>query len=187
MDSPLHLSLEELPDSDALEREKRAIQENLAAQGSRIGRLHWVLTRDTALTGLKDCLGKLDAFEWLAKGWCTASELHELARQTAADPTAEKELALGEHPLTIVLHPVVTIHCDPLTLPALRFTLTLKAKVECAVLIVRGGKLAAIEAAKLTPSATLSYRDSELKKFEYDPMEIGRPYNFANGGLPIAA
>lgn len=186
MADSVSLSLEELPDSESLEREKRAIQQKLAEQGSRIARLHWTLTRDTALAGLKDCLGKLDALECLAKGWATASELRALARQTATDPTAERELALGGHPLTVVVHPVVTIHCDPIALPALRFTLTLKAMVDCAVLIVRGGKLAAIEAAKLTPSATLSYEDTELKTFKYEPIDLARPHAFPNGGLAIA-
>jgi hypothetical protein len=33
MDNELHVTLEELPDREALEREKRAIQETLARQG----------------------------------------------------------------------------------------------------------------------------------------------------------
>lgn len=187
MDNSVHLSLEELPNSESLEQKKRVIQDKLAEQGSRIAKLHWTLTRETALFGLKDCLGKLDAFEWLAKGWCTANELRELARQTAGDPNAEKELPLAKHPLTVVVHPVVTIRCDPIELPPLRFTLELVAQVESAVLLIRGGKLAAIEAVTLTPSATLSYEDAELKTLEFKKIELGRPYMFANGGLEIAA
>ena len=187
MDDSVQVSLEELPDGESLEQKKRVIQDKLTAQGSRIARLHWTLTRDTALAGLTDCLSKLDAFEWLAKGWCTANELRDLARQTAGDPNAEKELPLAKHPLTVVMHPVVTIHCDPIALPPLRFTLKLDAQVESAVLIIRGGKLAAIEAATLTPSATLSYEDAELKTLEFKKIELGRPYMFANGGLAIAA
>jgi hypothetical protein len=80
---------------------------------------------------------------------------------------------------------VVTIHCDPIALPALRFTVTFDAAVDCAVLIIRGGKLAAIEAAKLHPSATPSHGDHELKKLSLKPIEISRPYEFADGGLTI--
>ncbi|HKC03724.1 MAG TPA: hypothetical protein VKC17_10520 [Sphingomicrobium sp.] len=187
MDNSVHLYLEELPDSESLEEKKRVIQDKLTNEGSRIAKLHWTLTRETALSGLRDCLRKLDAFEWLAKGWCTANELRDLAKQTAGDPNAEKELPLAKHPLTVVVHPVVTIHCDPIALPPLRFTLELVAQIESAVLLIRGGKLAAIEAATLTPSATLSYEDAELKKLEYKQIVLGRPYMFANGGLAIAA
>lgn len=185
MDSPLQLSLEELPNSDALEEHKQAIQTELMEQGSRIAKMHWSLTRDTALEGLRDCLGKLDALEWFAKAWGTANELRKLARETADDPDAEKELALAKHPLTVTLHPVITIHCDPIALPALRFTLALEAAVDCAVLIVRGGKLSGIEAAKMTPSAILSYGDHELNRLHGKEVELGRPYVFADGGLTI--
>jgi hypothetical protein len=185
MDSELQISLEELPDSEALEREKRAIQATLAEQGSRIGKLHWALTRDTALRGLQECLGQLNPVDCIAKGWSTATQVRELARQTAGNPDAEKELPLAKHSLSVAVHPLVTIHCDPIVLPTLRFTLTFDALVECAVLIIRGGKLAAIEAAQVRPSATLSYEDHELKRLELEPIEIVRPYQFADGGLTI--
>jgi hypothetical protein len=185
MDSALDLRLEELPDSDALEREKAAIQATLIDGGSRIAKLHWALARDTALAGLKDCLGKLDALECFAKAWGTAAQLRKLALETANDPEAERDLALGEHPLTAVIHPVVTIRCDPIALPPLRFTLTLTADVQCVVLIVRGGKLHAIEAATMTPSARLSYAEHELGHFDCKPVKLGAPHVFADGGLTI--
>ncbi|HET7708552.1 MAG TPA: hypothetical protein VFK50_03340 [Sphingomicrobium sp.] len=185
MDSELQVSLAELPDGEALDREKRAIQTTLAEQGSRIGRLHWALTRDTALRGLRDCLGNLNPVDCIARGWSTANQVQDLARQTADDPNAEKELPLAKHALSVAVHPLVTIHCDPIALPTLRFTLTIDATVECAVLIIRGGKLAAIEAAQIRPSATLSYGDHELKRIMLKPIEIVRPSQFAGGGLTV--
>lgn len=185
MDSELQISLEELPDSEALDREKRAIQATLAEQGSRIGRLHWALTRDTALRGLQECLGQLNPVDCIARGWSTAAQVRDLARQTAANPDAEKELPLARHSLSVAVHPLVTIHCDPIALPTLRFTLMFDAVVECAVLVIRGGKLAAIEAAQVEPSATLSFGDQELNRLKLKPIEITRPYQFADGGLTI--
>ncbi|WP_028969164.1 hypothetical protein [Sphingomonas sp. URHD0057] len=186
MDSPASVTLEELPDSETLEKEAQAIQDKLAEGGSRIARVHWGLTQKTVLNGLKDCLGKIDPIEWIGKGWGTAIEVQELARQTAGKPDAEKELPLAKHKFPVVLHPIVTIHCDPIMLPPLTFTLTFEAKVDSAVLIIRGGRLAAIEAAKMSASATLSYDKRELKKIELDPVPLCRPYEFANGGLVIA-
>jgi hypothetical protein len=180
------VSLEELPDIETLELEKQAIQEKLAEEGSRIARLNWALARETAVSGLKDCLGKIDPIEWIGKGWGTALEVQKLARQTAGDPRAEKTLPLAKHTLPVVLHPIVTIHCDPIELPPLRFTLTLKAVVDSAVLIIRGGRLAAIDAAKMTASATLSYGDRDLKTVKLDPIPLCRPHEFADGGLVIA-
>jgi hypothetical protein len=185
MDNEFRLSLEELPDSAALDSEKRAIQEKLTEQGSRLAKLHWALVRDTACTGLRNCLAELDPIECIARGWATATEIRTLAKQTAANPGLEKELALASHTLTVAVHPLVTIHCDPIALPTLRFTLTIDATVECAVLIIRDGKLAAIEAAQVKPSATLSYADREIKKLKLEPIEISRPYQFADGGLEI--
>jgi len=186
MDSPVSVTLEELPDSETLEKEKEAIQATLAEQGSVIAKLNWTLAREAALNGLQGCLREIEPIEWIGKGWGTAIEVRDLARETAGDPDAKKELPLAKHTFPVVLHPIVTIHCDPIVLPELKFTLTLKAKVDCAVLIIRGGKLAGIEGAKMGASATLSYGDRDLKEIDLDPIPLGRPYNFKNGGLVIA-
>ena len=74
---------------------------------------------------------------------------------------------------------------DPIALPPLRFTLVLKAAVESAILIVRGGKLHSIEGGRMKPSATLSYGDRELRHFDCDPIDIKPPHVFADGGLNI--
>ena len=185
MDNSLQLRLEELPSVEALEDKKDAIQAKLTEEGSRIAKLHWKLARDTAVSGLKDCLEKLDPIECFAKVWGTATKLRELARKTANDPDATEKLALGEHPLTVTLHPIVTIHCDPIELPPLRFTLALKAAVECAVLIVKGGKLHSIEGGRMTPSAKLSYGDRLIREFTGEKISIKPPHVFADGGLNI--
>jgi hypothetical protein len=152
-----------------------------------MARLHWALVRDTALNGLQKCLGEIDPVECVAKAWATAAEVRALAKETAADPRLEKELSLAGHKLSVELYPLVTIHCDPIALPTLRFTLKLDAAIDCAVLIIRGGKLAALEAAKMRSSATLSFCERDLKKLSMEPIEISHPYEFADGGLEIMA
>src|SRR6476619_2120752 len=172
MDSPAIVTLEEMPDAETLEKEKQAIQQKLAEEGSRIARLNWALAKETAVTGLKDCLGKINPIECIAKAWGTAIEVQDLARETAGKPDAERPLPLGKHTLPVVVHPIVTLHCDPIVLPPLKFTLTLKAMVDSVVLIIRGGRLAALEGAKMTASATLSYGDRELKEIKLDPVTL---------------
>ena len=187
MDDSVQISLEELPDAEALERDRDAIQAELAKKRSRIAELYWGLSRDTAVGGLRDCLSSVDPLACFAKAWATANKLRELARETAGDPRATRPLPLAKHSLPpVTLHPIVTIHCDPISLPPLRFTLQLKAEVDCAVLIVRGGKLAAIEAATIKPTATLSYGTTELKSCSLKTIDFRQPaYEFANGGLEI--
>jgi hypothetical protein len=185
MDNRFKLELEGMPDGEALEKERQAIQEALAAQGSRMARLHWALVRDTALSGLQKCLGEIDPIECIGKAWATAADIRKLAKETAANPGLEKELSLAGHSLSTELHPLVTIHCEPIELPTLRFTLKLDAAIECAVLIISAGKLVAVEAAKVRPSATLSFAERELKKLSVKPIDISRPYEFADGGLTI--
>jgi|tagenome__1003787_1003787.scaffolds.fasta_scaffold20704625_2 hypothetical protein len=186
MDSPITATLKELPDADSLEREKEAIQAKLAEGGSRIALLNWKLAQDTALAGLTDCLAAINPIEWIAKGWGTALEVQELARQTAGKPDAEKPLPLAKHTIPVTLHPIVTIHCDPIVLPPLEFELKIEAKVETAVLIIRGGRLAAVEGAKMSATATLNYGKHELKKIELDPVSLCGHHEFANGGLVLA-
>ncbi len=186
MDSPASVTLEELPDSETLEREKEAIQAKLAEGGSIVAKLNWTLAREAALSGLHGCLREIEPMEWVGKAWGTALQVRDLARETAGNPKAEKELPLAKHTFPVVLHPIVTIHCDPIVLPPLKFTLTLKAKVDCAVLLIRGGRLAAINGVKMGASATLSYADRDLKEIDLDPVPLCKPYNFKDGGLVIA-
>ena len=185
MDNQFQIALEEFPDGAALEAEKQAIQEALTRQGSRIAKLHWALVRDTALNGLRNCLEGLDPVECIARGWSTAVEIRNLGKLTRATPGLEKELALAKHVMSVAVHPLVTIHCDPIALPTLRFTLQMDAAVEGAVLLIRDGKVAALEAAQMRPSATLSYSDREIKKLKMKPIEFSTPYHFADGGLEI--
>lgn len=185
MADSVEISLEELPDEQALEKDREAIQAELAKKRSRIAELYWGLSRDTAVEGLRNCLSTLDPLTCFAKVWATANKLRELARETQGDPQASRALPLASHTLPVTLHPIIAIHCDPIELPPLKFTLELKAVVDCAVLIVKGGKLVAIEKAKMTPSATLSYETTELKSCKLKPIEVDQPYEFANGGLTI--
>lgn len=185
MADSIEISLEELPDEQALEKDREAIQAELTKDKSRIAELYWSLTRGTAVEGLKDSLSTVDPLQCFAKAWATTNKLRELARETEHDPQATRPLPLAKHSFPVTLHPIVTIHCDPIKLPPLRFTLELKADIDCAVLIVKGGKLAAIEAATIKPTATLSYEKTELKKCELRTIDVGQPYELPNGGITI--
>ena len=67
MDDSVQISLEELPDAEALERDRDAIQAELAKKRSRIAELYWGLSRDTAVDGLRDCLSSVDPLACFAK------------------------------------------------------------------------------------------------------------------------
>ena len=185
MPSPVQLSLKELASAEALDHARQHIQNKLAEDGSRLASLNWQMMRNATRTALADALSKLDVLEYVAAAWCTAAELQEKARKTLNAPGTEDTLTLAKHDPSAVLHPVVKIKCGPVEFPALTFKLELGAAVECAVLVVAEGKLAAIEAGSFKPFARLSYKDNELNKLDADEVPITRRYHFPNGGIPI--
>lgn len=183
--SPVQLSLEELPTEEALDQARSEIQKKLSEEGSRLAQLNWKIMRNAAGKALRDALGKLDLLEYVAGAWCTAVELQQIAKKTLKAPGTEDTLALAEHEPSVTLHPVVSIQCGPVKFPALTFDLELGAAVECAVLVVAEGKLAAIETGSFTPFATLSYKDHELNKMKGHEVSITRRYKFPKGGISI--
>jgi hypothetical protein len=130
-------------------------------------------------------LAKFDWIGGLGGLWCKASKLRELAIQTKAAPGTEEPLTLAQHSLSLDLHPVVTMRCGPIKLPPVRFTIRLEALVETAILIVAEGRLAALEAAILTPSADLYYGEQHLSQLAERKIPITQRYTFSGGGLDI--
>lgn len=185
MDSPFLISLEELPDEESLERARDEAQDELAETGSRIARMRWPLLRDAAVNCMRTGLSQVDPFALLAGAWCTASEIRALAARTKAAPGSKEPYPLGQHQLAASVHPVVTLRCGPLIFPGLRFTVTVEGLVECAVLIIANGRLAAIEALSLTPAAALSFGDKELNRIAGQAVPFSEPFIFSNGGLAI--
>jgi hypothetical protein len=185
MPGPVQLSLEELPSADALDNARDQIQGTLAETGSRLAQMNWHIMRNAAGKSLGEALGKLDVLEYVAGAWCTALELREMARKTLKAPGTEDTLSLAEHDPSVLLHPVVKIKCGPVEFPALTFELKLGAAVECAVLVVAEGKLAAIETGTFKPFATLSYGNHELNKVNGEEVWITRRYSFPRGGITI--
>lgn len=185
MFSPVQLSLEELPSADALDKARGEIQGRLAENGSRLAQLNWQIMRNAAGGALQKALGKLDVLDQIAGAWCTAVELQELAQKTLNEPGEGPPLSLLEHDPSVDLHPVIKIKCGPVEFPALTFDLRLGASVECVVLIVSAGKLAAIETGSFTPFAQLSYGDHVLKRLDGKEQPITERYNFPNGGISI--
>lgn len=184
MDSPLHLYLEELPHEEALERARDEAQEKLSEEGSGLARMKWPMLRDAAAGCMKAKLGQMDPLTALAGAWCTAAEIQQLAAETKA-AGSEKPYPLGKHKLSGKLHPVVTLRCGPLSLPALTFTVTIDGMVDCAILIIRQGWLAGFEGLSITPSAALSYGTQELKRIGGNPVPLVPTYAFADGGIEI--
>ena len=185
MFSPVQLSLEELPNSEALDKARSEIQGRLAEGGSRLAQLNWQLFRNAAGRALQKEFRKLDVLDEIAGAWCTFAQLQELAQQTLNAPGKEEPLPLLEHDPSVDLHPVIKIKCGPVEFPALTFGLRLGVSVECVVLIVAGGKLAAIEAGSFTPFAQLSYGDHMLKRLDGNEQPITKRYNLPNGGIII--
>lgn len=185
LQSPVQLSLKELPTEKALDEARGEIQDKLSQGGSRLANLNWKIMRNAAGGALQDALSKLDLMDYLAGAWCTATELRDIARKTRAAPGTEDTVALAEHAPSVTLHPVVKIKCGPVELPALTFEVKLGAAVECAVLVVAEGKLAGIETGSFKPFAQLFYNKREINKLSGKEVSITSRYKFPNGGISI--
>jgi hypothetical protein len=185
MDSPFLISLDDLPDEESLERARDEAQDELAESGSRLARTKWPLLRDAAANCMKTGLSQVDPFALLAGAWCTAAEIRALAAETRAAPGSKEPYPLGKHKLAASVHPVVTLRCGPLIFPGLRFTVTVEGLVDCAILIIANGRLAAVEALSLTPAAVLSYGSKELNRIEGEALPLSDPFVFSDGGLAI--
>jgi hypothetical protein len=186
MDSELHIQLEELPDADAVETAREAIQKTLAEGGSTLASLQWDMFQPQITKALRDALANYDWLNALAGVWCTASQLRKLAEETK-DAGTSKPYPIGAHPLALDLHPVVSLRCGPIAFPALRFTVKLVAEVQCAILIISAGRLRAVDATELSLSATLFYGAHRLGKLASRKVALTSPHSLPGEGWPIVA
>jgi hypothetical protein len=182
--------IDDLPDAQAFSERSAEIEQQVGQTVDRsrglIAAVGWDAVRDTAFRKLTESLGAEDReawFVWLAKAWTLSSKLRAAGKETLGDETAEKVIPLKSHPLAHTVHPVVTLVCGPLTIP-LTFDLELKGAIDLADLVVRGGRLVAVQGARLTPSAALSYREVPLGKKAGKPIEVKR-FDLPGGGLKL--
>lgn len=184
MASTFALSLEELPDLAELNRSKQALEDKLCEAGNNLACKHWGLFDDSILAALSKALRGLDLVWVIARAWSAAIEVRQLGRDTAKDGSTRK-LKLGHHPLTVDLHPVVTVNVAAAPLPELRFTLRLEADIAWAVLLITNGVLTSIEKASLTINVTLLYDTVVLKGPLSKEWSLLEPHAFADGGYRL--
>lgn len=179
------LNLDELPSREELDRGRDAIAERLAEGGNRLAQTQWGLFEDVILDKLRDALRGLDLVGLLGQAWAAAKELQELGRETALDGSTQK-LKLGQHPLQVDLHPVVTVNCGGIDLPPLRFTLRIEGEIAWAVLVVSAGVLEALEKASLALTATLLFGTQVIKGPLGKEWQLLAPHAFPDGGYRLA-
>ena len=184
MNDALRIQLEELPDADAIETAREAIQATLEEGGSTLETLQWDLFQQPIATALRDALADYDWLDAVAGVWSTAVQLREIGRETR-DAGTRKAYPLGKHPVSLDLHPVVTLTCGLLAFPALRFTVKLVAEVQSAILIVAKGRLSAVDVADLSLSATLFYGTHRLAKLASKKVAMTTPYPLPGEGWAI--
>jgi hypothetical protein len=185
MDNEARLKLEDLPDPGAIEHAREAIQNSFQDGGSQLASIEWDPVKGTIGDALRDKLADLDPLACVSEAWCTASRLRLLAKKTKAAPGTKESLTLGDHSLSSDMYPVVALSYGPLTLRELRFTLRFDAVVKWVVLIIAEGKIASIEGADLTVSASLYYQKYQLSRLLEQKFTVSAPHVFADGGITI--
>lgn len=146
----------------------------------------WDTVRDTACNRLCEGLAREDGLAWLAWAWTKASELKAAARETLGEGAPERLVPVAAHSLSQEVHPVVTLSCGPLECE-LKFTIELSGEVDGADLVLRDGRLVAIQAGRLTPAAALSFRGVALGDKKGAPIDLAEPYFLPRGGFRIVA
>ncbi len=188
MSDVLDFRIDDLPDPEVFRERSAEIQQTIERKAGEtrdlVGAVGWDTVRDTACRKLGEGLKGADWFTWLAKGWTLSQELKAAARDTLGDDTAEKVISLHSHSLSQLMHPVVTLVCEPLELE-LTFDLALSGAIDSADLVVRGGRLAAVQAGRLVPEAELTYRGVRLGKKKGKPIDLVVPFVFPGGGLKL--
>lgn len=184
MADPLAFRLDDLPKLETFRARSAEIKATVKETGEVLASSGWDTLRDTACSKLTEGLAREDGLAWLARAWTTASELKAAARETLGEGSPERLVPLAGHSLSQELCPVVTLSCGPAELE-LKFTIELSGEIECADLVVRGGRLVAIQAGQLTPAAALSFRGVALGEKKGDPIDLSKPYTLPRGGFRI--
>jgi hypothetical protein len=127
-----------------------------------------------------------DVFRLLAEAWAKARELHEYADPAKHPPGETSSLFLGEHALSIDLHPTVDVSISGVAKFELRFTLQLAAALRLAEVTIRDAHIIEIGKCDGELKAVLKYADIDL----HDPLKSRRvtltsPLAFAAPGVPI--
>lgn len=179
------LTLDELPSRAELDRTRQVLEDRLCEAGNRTACENWGLFEGEILTELRKVLSGLDLIAVLGKAWSAAKELRQIGSATAADGSTDR-MKLGQHPLGIDLHPVVTVNLAGVDLPELRFTLRIEGEVAWAVLVVSAGVLSELERASISLKVTLLYGGQVIKGPLSREWCLLDPHPFPNGGYRLA-
>jgi hypothetical protein len=184
MADPVAFRIDDLPELATFRERSAEIRATVKETHDVLASAGWDTLRDTACAKLVEGLKHEDGLAWLAFAWTKAKELKAAARETLGDGAPERLVPLAAHSLSQEVCPVVTLSCGPAELE-LKFTIELSGDIDCADLVVRGGRLVAIQAGQLTPAAALSFRGVALGEKKGDPIDLTRPYTLPRGGFRL--
>jgi hypothetical protein len=111
-----------------------------------------------------------DVFRLLAEAWAKARELQEYADPAKHPPGETSTLFLGEHPLSVDVHPTVDVTISGLAKFELRFTLELEALLRLAEVTIKGGHITQIGNCDAELRAVLKYGEVPL----HEPLKSRR-------------
>ena len=140
---------------------------------------------DEALHGALDC----DVFGLLAQAWAKARELHEFTDEAQHPPDEISTMFLGEHSLSVELHPTVDVAIGQLAKFSLVFTVELleAASPDGGELVIQARHIKQIGKCDCELSAVLKYDDVELHKpLKSKRFAVTSAMVFAAPGVPIA-
>jgi hypothetical protein len=184
MTDSIRFKLDGLPSRAAMADEERGLADALGKDHQLVAAVGWSQVCDCATTILHEHLDGQEGLAWLARAWTIADALKAAARETL-DGRSSKRVSLLAHDIAQQVLPTVTLRCGTFHLD-LPFDLTLTAAVDVIDLVVKRGRLVALAAGRLTPSATLSLAGVRIAGKACGPIELNPSYTLPGNGLAIA-
>ena len=136
-----------------------------------------------ALRGALDC----DVFGLLAQAWAKARELHEFTDPAQHPPDEVATMFLGEHSLSVDVHPTVDVVVGQLAKFSLVFTVELQAALRMAELTIQAAHIKQIGKCDCELSAVLKYDGVDLHKpLKSKRIAFTSAMVFVAPGVPIA-
>ncbi|HEX6661234.1 MAG TPA: hypothetical protein VF067_05135 [Sphingomicrobium sp.] len=173
-----------LSDQQSIDNRSDEIRNRARDSDGLIGSLGWDAVRNLAASKLTEGLANEDGLKWLSYGWGKAKAVRAAALESLEEGAGDRRVPLASHPISQEIHPVVTLRLGTAKLD-MEFTIELKADVECVDLVLRNGRLVAVEAGSLTPSASLSFKEIGIAEKRWKTINFPQIHQLPDGGWQI--
>lgn len=123
----------------------------------------------------------LDALELLGQAWVKLQTLQQYRDTRKYPPGTTSVVQLGQHDVKYSCDPLMELRKAGVTVPALRLTLELNARLKSVALSVRDGRVVAAAPGEASAIARLKYKKTTLKEQATPAWKLPGTIGFGDG------